>query len=111
MPITHGLAVAAATLVFAATSTVLAASNASQSCQAGAGPGTGSQTSRIVAATNPINERAAFGLGRLPWQAPIGHRQPRTSDVSIGTQLTPFESEQRRLDAELDRKLVICRGC
>jgi hypothetical protein len=52
--------------------------------------------------------RFAFSL---PGQAPIGHRQPRLSDVSGASQLSPSELELRRLDAEIDRKLIICRGC
>ncbi|MCP3381964.1 hypothetical protein NLM31_16550 [Bradyrhizobium sp. CCGUVB4N] len=47
----------------------------------------------------------------LPGQAPVGHRQPRLSDVAGATQLSSSDLELRRLDAEIDRKLVICRGC
>jgi hypothetical protein len=52
--------------------------------------------------------RFAFSL---PGQAPIGHRQPRLSDTSGVLQLSPSDLELRRLDAEIDRKLIICRGC
>jgi hypothetical protein len=52
--------------------------------------------------------RFAFSL---PGQAPIGHRQPRLSDTSGVTQSSPSDLELRRLDAEIDRKLIICRGC
>jgi hypothetical protein len=44
-------------------------------------------------------------------QAPVGHRQPRPSDVPETTQLSPPDLELRRLDEEIDRKLIICRGC
>jgi hypothetical protein len=44
-------------------------------------------------------------------QAPVGHRQPRPSDVSETTQLSPSDLELRRLDEEIDRKLIICRDC
>lgn len=44
-------------------------------------------------------------------QAPIGHRQPRLSDMSRPMQATPADVELRRLDDEIDRKLIICRGC
>lgn len=44
-------------------------------------------------------------------QAPIGHRQPRPSDMSEPVQAAPGDAELRRLDAEIDRKLIICRGC
>jgi hypothetical protein len=46
-----------------------------------------------------------------PGQAPVGHRQPRLSDSSGATQLSPSDLELRRLDVEIDRKLIICRGC
>ena len=52
--------------------------------------------------------RFAFSL---PGQAPIGHRQPRLSDTPGATQSSPSDLELRRLDAEIDRKLIICRGC
>ena len=52
--------------------------------------------------------RFAFSL---PGQAPIGHRQPRLSDTAGGSQLSQSDLELRRLDAEIDRKLIICRGC
>jgi hypothetical protein len=47
----------------------------------------------------------------LPWLAPTGHRQPTRADVPQDEILTAWEREQQVLDAELDRKLVICRGC
>jgi len=46
-----------------------------------------------------------------PWLAPTGHRQPTRADVSENAPLSAWEREQHRLDAELDRKLIICRGC
>jgi hypothetical protein len=46
-----------------------------------------------------------------PWLAPVGHRQPTRADVPESGSLSASEREQQRLDAELDRKLVICRGC
>jgi len=44
-------------------------------------------------------------------QAPIGHRQPRPADVPEATPSTRGDDELRRLDIEIDRKLIICRGC
>lgn len=44
-------------------------------------------------------------------QAPIGHRQPRQIDVPLIAAMSPIDSELRRLDIEVDRKLIICRGC
>lgn len=43
--------------------------------------------------------------------APVGHRQPRPSDVSETAQSSSSDLELRRLDQEIDRKLIICRGC
>jgi hypothetical protein len=48
---------------------------------------------------------------RLPWPPPTGHRQPTRADVPQGNLLSHWEREQVVLDAELDRKLIICRGC
>jgi hypothetical protein len=47
----------------------------------------------------------------LPWLAPTGHRQPTKADVPQDDILSPWERQQAVLDVELDRKLVICRGC
>ena len=46
-----------------------------------------------------------------PWLAPIGHRQPTRADVPQNEVLSAWEREQQVFDAELDRKLTICRGC
>ncbi|SHJ42329.1 hypothetical protein SAMN05444159_0576 [Bradyrhizobium lablabi] len=46
-----------------------------------------------------------------PWLAPIGHRQPARADVPQNEVLSAWERQQQDLDVELDRKLVICRGC
>jgi hypothetical protein len=47
-----------------------------------------------------------------PWLAPVGHRQPMRADISQGQELlSAWERQQVALDAELDRKLIICRGC
>ena len=48
---------------------------------------------------------------RLPWLAPTGHRQPARADAPQNEVLSAWEREQRVLDAELNRKLMICRGC
>ncbi len=44
-------------------------------------------------------------------QAPIGHRQPRPSDIPLIAESSPIDVELRRLDEEVDRKLIICHGC
>jgi len=48
---------------------------------------------------------------RLPWRAPIGHRQPRRADIQLDDSISEWERQQDRLNRELDRKLIICRGC
>jgi hypothetical protein len=46
-----------------------------------------------------------------PWLAPVGHRQPQQADVPQYQDVSSREREQQRFDEELDRKLIICRGC
>jgi hypothetical protein len=53
----------------------------------------------------------AFLTSHSPWLAPIGHRQPARADVPQDDLLSAWERQQQDLDVELDRKLVICRGC
>jgi hypothetical protein len=50
-------------------------------------------------------------ISHSPWLAPTGHRQPTRADVPQNEILLSWEREQQVLDAELDRKLLICRGC
>jgi hypothetical protein len=58
-----------------------------------------------------VDAPATTLTSRLPWRAPIGHRQPRQTDVPQDDGISAWEREQDRLNRELDRKLVICRGC
>jgi hypothetical protein len=44
-------------------------------------------------------------------RAVTGHRQPARADAPQNEVLSAWEREQQVLDAELDRKLIICRGC
>lgn len=60
--------------------------------------------------TNSENQAIAL-TSQLPWLAPVGHRQPREADVPQEDKLSAWEREQQKLDEELDRKLIICRGC
>ena len=46
-----------------------------------------------------------------PWLAPIGHRQPTRAEIPENEVLSAWERQQQDLDVELDRKLIICRGC
>ena len=43
--------------------------------------------------------------------APVGHRQPRASDIPADAQRTAPDERQVQRDRELDKKLWICRGC
>ena len=63
-----------------------------------------------AAAASAQNSPAVL-TAHSPWLAPTGHRQPTRADVSQDDTLSVSEREQIRLDAELDRKLIICRGC
>jgi hypothetical protein len=46
-----------------------------------------------------------------PWLAPVGHRQPTRADVPRNEMLSAWERQEQVRDTELDRKLIICRGC
>jgi hypothetical protein len=62
------------------------------------------------AAASDQNSRSVL-TSHSPWLAPVGHRQPTRADVPQRDTTSASEREQARLDAELDRKLIICRGC
>ncbi|WP_051677682.1 hypothetical protein [Bradyrhizobium sp. URHD0069] len=55
--------------------------------------------------------RSIVLTSRLPWLAPVGHRQPRQADVPQSEAVSAWERQQQQLDQELDRRLIICRGC
>lgn len=58
----------------------------------------------------PKNSGASGGGGRV-MEAPIGHRQPRLSDVPSEKTLDPNDPLSKE-NAALDRKIKsICRGC
>jgi hypothetical protein len=70
----------------------------------------------VVAQTNPpIVPLTTVGTAvqSEPYDArmstPIGHRQPRVKDVTVGEagKIDQIEAES----AAVDRKLTICRGC
>jgi hypothetical protein len=57
-------------------------------------------------------DHASMALtSHLPWLAPVGHRQPHQADVPRHDAVSAWEREQQQADRELDRKLIICRGC
>jgi hypothetical protein len=44
-------------------------------------------------------------------QAPVGHRQPRASDIPANIPKTEADLREERANRELDKKLRICRNC
>jgi hypothetical protein len=59
---------------------------------------------------NTGSSSATKGSGVLP--APVGHRQPRASDVPNEKNLTNPNDPANKEDALLDKKIrSICRGC
>ena len=59
----------------------------------------------------PARACSAIQTACLPWQAPIGHRQPGAAELPDNFTLPPSDLELEALDRALDRKLTICRGC
>ena len=80
--------------------------DSASSLRAGENAVTGPRTT--IAASGDVAPARYADLFR---QAPIGHRQPRPADLPGTTQATRGDAELQRLDAEVDRKLIICRGC
>jgi hypothetical protein len=58
-----------------------------------------------------VRQASTVLTAQLPWLAPVGHRQPRQADVPRQWVVSAWERQQQQADQELDRKLVICRGC
>ena len=94
MSIRLGVTVVAATFLFGSASSLRA--------------GGGATAPVAVASPGSV---PATRLADLARQAPVGHRQPRRSDVPGSAQASPEDMELRRLDKEIDRRLIICRGC
>jgi hypothetical protein len=79
------------------------------------GPGWDLPTRIVTPGSMAVAQTAAPGAGATPpTQAPIGHRQPRPSDIPPDMEKAAKErdakdaAEQRRLDRVLRN---ICRGC
>jgi len=71
-----------------------------------------STTADHSGAKAPVERNRSMMLtSRLPWLAPVGHRQPHRADVPQSEAVSAWERQQRQFDQELDRKLIICRGC
>jgi hypothetical protein len=63
-------------------------------------------------ATTPVTKNASIALtSHRPWRAPVGHLQPRRDDVLQSEGVSKWERQQQQFNEELDRKLIICRGC
>jgi hypothetical protein len=104
MSIRHCVTVAAiAAFVLGSAPTIVVAGSDNKSGAEVRAGSTGDSARQLVA--------AAEQTASLARQAPIGHRQPRAVDVPGGARSSPLELEQRRQDEELDRRLIICRGC
>jgi hypothetical protein len=82
--------------IFAAAALFCAAGAAAQDARAPASRTTGSAVREIPSTVPP---------------APVGHRQPRLSDLPPESQRAASNTERSTRDRELDRKLQICRGC
>jgi hypothetical protein len=54
----------------------------------------------------PSSPQAPAKTGQGAAQAPVGHRQPRATDVPNQGQMGSSPA-----DAEIDQKLTICRDC
>ena len=61
-------------------------------------------------AASDQNNPAAL-TSHSPWLAPIGHRQPARADAPQNAVLSAWERQRQDVDVDLDRKLIICRGC
>src|SRR5215475_15273411 len=53
----------------------------------------------------------ALPTSRLPWLAPVGHRQPHLAEAPRSEAVSSWERRQQQSNKELDRRLIICRGC
>jgi hypothetical protein len=111
MSVRYGVAVVAAASVFGSLTVATAGSDIRSSAVAGVRPGGASNIGRGATAAPSPRDNAVGQFAALDRQAPIGHRQPRASDVPDNTESSPTDLELRRLDEEIDRKLTICRGC
>jgi len=70
----------------------------------------GLATDASFAQNQSSQQSGASSLGSRVAPAPVGHRQPRASDIKQ-TEKTAAEIQEEKLQAELERKLKICRGC
>ena len=66
-----------------------------------------------VLAQAPVQEPRLYASNEMatrPWSAPVGHHQPRASDVPSSTSVPQQMIDPE--DAYVDRKISgVCRGC
>jgi hypothetical protein len=71
-----------------------------------------------------LAQTVAGSATEMPGRAPIGHLQPRVqqfssnsaaelsaAELSVQETMSAFDIKQQKEDAELDKRLNICRGC
>lgn len=64
-----------------------------------------------LAADTPAAETET-SASRLPWPAPVGHRQPRPADIAGAKPVRDrYDVAVERLNRAADSTLRICRGC
>ncbi len=73
--------------------------------------GANAQDQRQDQRKQPETTGSASGLPSGVPPAPVGHRQPRASELPSDIKQTPEEQTQIQRDRELDQQLWICRGC
>jgi hypothetical protein len=74
-------------------------------------------TALAASGSAAVNAQAIANPETAVPSAPIGHLQPRSQQFSPDSQadqrveqkMSAFDAEQRKLDAELDQRLNICR--
>ena len=66
----------------------------------------------IAQGTSSVPKNSGGGGGGGVIQAPVGHRQPRVSDVPSEKNLSDPNDPLSKENRDLDRKIKsICRGC
>jgi len=72
--------------------------------------GAAAQDARAPAARTTTGSAVHDSASTVP-QAPIGHRQPKLSDLPEESRRAATETERSLRDRRLDKILQICRGC
>ena len=90
----------------------MSSSTTKYSSRISAGLAAGAILLSLISPAGAMEAQDASALtSHSPWLAPVGHRQPTRVDVPQNEMQSAWERQQQVLDAELDRKLIICRGC